>query len=156
MQITRNSIETRGGPGEWFTGAVYVDAVGFTHWIVAVEREQRSLHAGRADGVAHPSEWPDDLRHRRRRPLPAPGGPVETIFPGDRVFFEPSEEHWHGAAPDRFMTHLALLQVDEAGKSVDWESMSPTTSTASRLDNRAHHGSVRFQSGRRLTFPGRV
>ena len=33
------------------------------------------------------------------------GGPVEVIRPGDRVFFEPGEEHWHGAAATRFMTH---------------------------------------------------
>jgi hypothetical protein len=31
---------------------------------------------------------------------------------GDRVFFEPDENHWHGAAPKRFMTHLALNEVD--------------------------------------------
>ena len=41
------------------------------------------------------------------------GGPVEAIRPGDRVFFEPEEEHWHGAAPDRFMAHVAMLDVDE-------------------------------------------
>ena len=29
------------------------------------------------------------------------GGPVEVIRPGDRVFFEPGEEHWHGATPNR-------------------------------------------------------
>ena len=29
------------------------------------------------------------------------GGPIETIRPGDRVFFEPGENHWHGAAPNR-------------------------------------------------------
>ena len=27
------------------------------------------------------------------------GGPIEEIRPGDRVFFEPGENHWHGAAP---------------------------------------------------------
>ena len=27
MQITRSSIETMAGPSDWFTGAVYVDAV---------------------------------------------------------------------------------------------------------------------------------
>ena len=27
MQITRNSLETTPGPSEWFTGAVYIDAV---------------------------------------------------------------------------------------------------------------------------------
>ena len=43
------------------------------------------------------------------------GGPVEAIRPGDRVFFEPGEDHWHGATPDNFMTHLAMLEVDDQG-----------------------------------------
>jgi quercetin dioxygenase-like cupin family protein len=48
------------------------------------------------------------------------GGSVEVIRPGDRVFFEPDEEHWHGAASDRFMTHVAMLDVDDAGNSATW------------------------------------
>ena len=48
------------------------------------------------------------------------GGPVEEIRPGDRVFFEPGEEHWHGAAPDRFMTHLAMLEVGDDGAPAEW------------------------------------
>ena len=48
------------------------------------------------------------------------GGPVEIIRPGDRVFFEPGEEHWHGAAPDRFMIHIAMLEVDDGGNSATW------------------------------------
>jgi quercetin dioxygenase-like cupin family protein len=48
------------------------------------------------------------------------GGPVELIRPGDRVFFEPDEEHWHGAAPNRFMTHFAMVEVDDAGTSATW------------------------------------
>jgi quercetin dioxygenase-like cupin family protein len=36
------------------------------------------------------------------------------------VFFEPGEDHWHGAAPDRLMTHLAMLEVDEHGHSANW------------------------------------
>jgi quercetin dioxygenase-like cupin family protein len=48
------------------------------------------------------------------------GGPVESIRPGDRVFFEPGEEHWHGAAPDRFMTHIAMLDVNDDGDSATW------------------------------------
>ena len=27
MQLIENSVETRPGPGEWFTGAVYIDTV---------------------------------------------------------------------------------------------------------------------------------
>ena len=36
------------------------------------------------------------------------GGQVEVIRPGDRVLFEADEEHWHGAAPNRLMVHLAI------------------------------------------------
>jgi len=48
------------------------------------------------------------------------GGPVEAILPGDRVFFEPGEEHWHGASPTRLMTHLAMLEVDDEGNNATW------------------------------------
>ena len=42
------------------------------------------------------------------------------IRAGDRVFFEPGEEHWHGAAPTRFMTHIAMLDVDDKGIPATW------------------------------------
>jgi quercetin dioxygenase-like cupin family protein len=48
------------------------------------------------------------------------GGPVEVIRPGDRVFFEPGEEHWHGADTNRFMTHLAMYEIDDQGNSATW------------------------------------
>ena len=48
------------------------------------------------------------------------GGPVEEIRPGDRVYFEPGENHWHGAAPNRFMTHIAIQEADESGSPVTW------------------------------------
>ena len=36
------------------------------------------------------------------------------------MHFEPGEDHWHGAAPNRFMTHLAMQEVDETGSPVTW------------------------------------
>jgi hypothetical protein len=33
-------------------------------------------------------------------------GPIEVVHPGGRVLFEPGEDDRHGAAPDRFMTHV--------------------------------------------------
>jgi hypothetical protein len=45
---------------------------------------------------------------------------VEVIRPGDRVFFEPGENHWHGAAPDRFMVHIAMQQNHDSGSPVTW------------------------------------
>ncbi|WP_137700287.1 (R)-mandelonitrile lyase [Marimonas lutisalis] len=40
------------------------------------------------------------------------GGPVHEIFPGDVVWFDPGEEHWHGASPDCAMTHIAIQEKD--------------------------------------------
>ena len=48
------------------------------------------------------------------------GGPIEVIRPGDRVFFEPGENHWHGAAPTRLMTHVAIQRADNDGNVVEW------------------------------------
>jgi mannose-6-phosphate isomerase-like protein (cupin superfamily) len=47
------------------------------------------------------------------------GGPIEEIRPGDVIWFEPGEKHWHGAAPTTAMTHIAI-QERLNGKTVDW------------------------------------
>jgi quercetin dioxygenase-like cupin family protein len=47
------------------------------------------------------------------------GGPVEDIRPGDVVWFEPGEKHWHGAAPAIAMTHIAIQEAVD-GKAVEW------------------------------------
>jgi hypothetical protein len=116
MQMTRNSLKTNAGPSDWFTGTVYIDPIAAPSPPSQDRRSQRPLHPGCPHGVAHPSARSDDLRHRGHRPLPARGGPVEEIRPGDRVFFEPGENHWHGAAPDRFMTHIAIQEADRGYK----------------------------------------
>ena len=53
------------------------------------------------------------------------GGPVEVIRPGDRVLFEADEEHWHGAAPNRLMVHLAINEADAEHAVVHW--LAPVT-----------------------------
>ena len=47
------------------------------------------------------------------------GGPIEEIRPGDVVWFEPGERHWHGAGPDTGMSHIAIHERLD-GKTVDW------------------------------------
>ncbi|WP_104665719.1 (R)-mandelonitrile lyase [Ensifer adhaerens] len=47
------------------------------------------------------------------------GGPVREIRVGDVVWFPPGEKHWHGAAPDTAMVHLAIQEALD-GKAVDW------------------------------------
>jgi hypothetical protein len=93
---------------------------GYPIGCLASERSQCALLPRCANGLAHPSNGQtiyvtEGLGLCQRR-----GGPVEVIRPGDRVFFEPGEDHWHGAAPDRFMTHLAMLEVDGEGASATW------------------------------------
>jgi quercetin dioxygenase-like cupin family protein len=120
MQITRNSAGTTPGPTEWFTGAVFIDSVATPS--EATRLNASSVHfapGARTAWHTHPNGqtiWVTEgvgLAQRR-------GGPVTVIRPGDRVFFEPGEDHWHGAAPSRFMTHLAMLEVDDEGNSATW------------------------------------
>jgi quercetin dioxygenase-like cupin family protein len=47
------------------------------------------------------------------------GGPVEDIRPGDIVWFEPGEKHWHGASSSAAMTHIAIAEALD-GKTVEW------------------------------------
>ena len=134
MQITRSSIDTAKGPADWFTGDVYIDSVAAapppsrltanlvhfmpgarTHW----HRHPLSQTVFVTEGVG--------LCQRR-------GGPVEIIRPGDRVLFEADEEHWHGAAPNRLMVHLAINEGDDEHDVVHWLSPSPTRSTPRRAD----------------------
>jgi quercetin dioxygenase-like cupin family protein len=32
----------------------------------------------------------------------------------------PDTLHWHGAAPDRFFAHLAMMEVDDEGHGTAW------------------------------------
>jgi quercetin dioxygenase-like cupin family protein len=48
------------------------------------------------------------------------GEPPKVIRPGDTVWIPPGEEHWHGAAPESQMCHLAMQEADDAGRVADW------------------------------------
>jgi quercetin dioxygenase-like cupin family protein len=120
MQITRNSTETAAGPSEWFTGTVYIDPVAAP--AAGSRLSASSVHftpGARTAWHIHPNGQTiyvtEGVGLCQRR-----GGAIEVIRPGDRVFFEPGEDHWHGAAPDRFMTHLAMLEVDDDGNPATW------------------------------------
>ena len=120
MHITRSSIGTRIGQSEWFTGAVYVDVLAAPGGGSQVTASNVHFSPGaRTAWHTHPNGQSiyvtEGVGRCQRR-----GGPVEEIRPGDRVFFEPGEDHWHGAAPDRFMVHIAMVQVDDAGNSATW------------------------------------
>jgi quercetin dioxygenase-like cupin family protein len=46
-------------------------------------------------------------------------GPIETIRSGDIIWFPPGEKHWHGAAPNCAMSHIAIAESLD-GRAVDW------------------------------------
>ena len=123
MKITRSSIDTRKGSAEWFSGDVFVDALCEPvddHGVMA-----SLVHfapAARTAWHTHPHGQTIYVTEGIGR-CQKEGGPIEEIRPGDRVFFAPGENHWHGAAPNRFMVHIAMVQVDASGKSADWGTL---------------------------------
>jgi quercetin dioxygenase-like cupin family protein len=120
MQILRSSIATTTGPADWFTGDVYLDFMAAPAEPFRVSAANVHFTPGaRTAWHTHPCGQTiyvtEGVGRCQRR-----GGPVEEIRPGDRVFFEPGEDHWHGAAPDRFMVHVAMQQADDTGNAVTW------------------------------------
>ncbi len=120
MQITKNALDTTRGPADWFTGIVFIDTVAAP--ASGSQLAASSVHftpGARTAWHTHPrgqTIWVTEGVGLCQRQ----GGPVEVIRPGDRVFFEPNEVHWHGAAPTRFMTHIAMQQADDEGNVVVW------------------------------------
>jgi quercetin dioxygenase-like cupin family protein len=120
MEITKHRIATANGPSDWFTGAVFVDALAVPAGTSRLSASSVHFTPGaRTAWHTHPNGQTifvtEGVGLAQRR-----GGKIEVIRPGHRVFFEPGEEHWHGAAPTRFMTHMAMLDVDEKGNSATW------------------------------------
>jgi quercetin dioxygenase-like cupin family protein len=122
MKITRNSSEneTHQGNPEWFTGTVLVDQIR-----VAEEPSRlgaASVHFAPGAHTAwhtHPFGQTVYVIEGLGR-VQREGGPVEEIRPGDTVYFEPNENHWHGAAPNRFMVHIAMQEVGDDGSFAVW------------------------------------
>ena len=120
MQITRNSLKTNSGPSDWFTGTVYIDPIAVPS--PPSRTGAASVHftpGARTAWHTHPFGQTIYVTEGIGR-CQRNGDPVQVIRPGDRVFFEPGENHWHGAAPNRFMTHIAIQEADENGTPVTW------------------------------------
>jgi quercetin dioxygenase-like cupin family protein len=120
MEITRNTLETNTGPSDWFTGTVLIDTIAAPSDLSSVAAAAVHFTPGaRTAWHVHPhgqTIWVTEGIGLCQRE----GGPIEVIRPGDRVFFEPGENHWHGAVPTRLMTHVAIQQADESGTAVSW------------------------------------
>jgi quercetin dioxygenase-like cupin family protein len=120
MKIDRNgSRPSAQGPADWFTGTVRMDP------LFAANDARRAASANVTFEPGARTAW-------HTHPLgqtvivtaglglaQREGGPVEEIRPGDVIWFEPGEKHWHGACATTAMTHIAIQEhVD--GKVVDW------------------------------------
>lgn len=120
QQITRAGEQAPTyGSAEYFTGRVRVDplfspndSINASGAYVTFEPGARSAWhthpAGQrlvvTSGVGLTQEW---------------GKPVQIIRQGDVVLCPPGVKHWHGAAPNSAMTHLAVGTSVE-GKTVTW------------------------------------
>ena len=107
------------GPAEWFTGSVRIDSPFQRSAPARVGGAIVTFEPGaRTAWHTHPLGQTLIVTAGCGRAQRA-GGPIEEIHPGDVVWFEPHEKHWHGASPTTAMTHIAIQeQLD--GKSVDW------------------------------------
>lgn len=120
MEITRlQSTHSLKGPAEWFTGSVQIDPL---------FEPNASRRAASANVTFEPGARTAWHTHPLGQTLiitsgcgwvQREGGPVEEVYPGDVVWFEPDEKHWHGASPTKGMTHIAI-QENLNGKVVDW------------------------------------
>src|ERR1700761_930801 len=120
MNITRvgTQASTKGSP-DWFSGTVRVDplfqapdpafVVGASVTFEPGARTAWHTHPlGQTLIVTAGLGW-----------VQREGGSIEEVRPGDVVWFEPAEKHWHGASPTTAMTHIAI-QEKLNGKTVDW------------------------------------
>ena len=120
MEITRvGSKASVKGPQDWFTGAVRIDSLfdandsrrGVAASVTFEPGARTAWHThplGQTLIVTAGCGWVQRER-----------GPVETVFPGDVIWFEANEKHWHGASASVGMTHIAI-QENLDGKVVDW------------------------------------
>jgi quercetin dioxygenase-like cupin family protein len=120
MKFTRSSGETGRGPADWFSGTVFVDTVRTPDDQTAIGcAHVRFAPGARTAWHSHPKGQTlyvtDGIGLVARR-----GGEPVEIRPGDVVYIEPGEEHWHGATPTRFMAHVAMQEADEQGQVVTW------------------------------------
>lgn len=105
MRFTPSGGQTARGPAAWFTGDVYIEAV---------RNPDGRLYV--TDGIG----------------LVATRAGVQEIRPGDVVYVEPDEEHWHGATPDRLMAHVAMQEADDQGEVATWGEQVTDTEYAAR------------------------
>ena len=120
MNITRSGSEPSSpGASEYFTGDVRIDS-SFQRSAPArvfgaiVTFEPGSRTAWHTHPLGQTLFVTAGLGRVQRA-----GGAIEDIAPGDVVWIEPGEKHWHGASPLTAMTHVAITELLD-GTVVQW------------------------------------
>jgi len=141
MNITRaNGTATKRGPAEYFTGAVWLDEVSPMPAVSDVRVVLVTFEPGaRTAWHTHPHGQLLRIVSGVGR-VQKVGGAVVEVQPGDVIWFEPGERHWHGAAADRMMVHLAVQRTDEAGKSATWQEHVSDADDAAGAEPRPAQG----------------
>ncbi len=118
--LTSEMRGCRRGPAEWFTGTVWVDDVVTAGAPVRLTAARVSFEPGaRTAWHTHPLGQAlhvvSGLGWVQRK-----GETAQAIRPGDSVWIEAGEMHWHGAAATHTMVHLAMQERDAEGTAVVW------------------------------------
>ena len=118
MNITRSGdAPSAAGPADYFTGKVRIDSPFKGSGALSgatVTFEPGARTAWHTHPLGQTIIITSGLGLVQRQ-----GGPIEQVRPGDIVFFEPAERHWHGASPLCAMIHIAIAEAKD-GKVVDW------------------------------------
>ena len=120
MEIKRSGLQPSAkGPADWFTGTVRIDPLfQVTEPARAAGNSVTFEPGARTAWHTHPLGQTLIVTVGCGR-AQRWGGPIEEIRPGDVIWFQPGEKHWHGAAPTTAMTHIAI-QENLNGKAVEW------------------------------------
>ncbi|GGF20781.1 (R)-mandelonitrile lyase [Williamsia phyllosphaerae] len=119
MKFTQSSGQTGAGPEDWFTGTVQIDGIRNNDEQSAVAcAHVRFAPGARTAWHHHPKG--QTLYVTDGIGLVATTDGVQEIRPGDVVYIEPGEIHWHGATSERFMAHVAIQEADDRGEVVTW------------------------------------
>ncbi|HCI46392.1 MAG TPA: cupin domain-containing protein [Rhodospirillaceae bacterium] len=120
MQIKRNgTVPSTVGPAEYFTGQVRIDYPFSTEAPARTGGATVTFEPG-ARTAWHTHPFGQTLLVTSGEGwVQRDGEPKQTIRPGDIVWFEPGERHWHGATHKTAMTHIAIAELQN-GSPVDW------------------------------------
>jgi len=121
---------TKYGPADYFTGTVLQDPIVEAPEPARIRAVRVSFLPGaRTNWHTHPLGQTLYVLSGVGRYQTAGAPPVE-IKAGDTIWIPPGEKHWHGAAPDTAMTHVAF-QESLDGSHIDWlEQVSDADYTA--------------------------